>query len=317
MEMNKQSYHVALVGECMVELSGEPLSRSYGGDTLNTALYLSRLLSKDQVTVSYATALGEDAISDEMQQNWQSEGIATGLVSRLPGKMPGLYLVETDPQGERTFHYWRSDSAAKRYFDDISPLEKIIKGEGLDLLYFSGISVAILPIEGRNKLLSLIHEARRQGTTIVFDNNYRPRLWQGGDVQDWYGECLRVTDLALITQDDDEAVWGDQDIATRCQAFGCQEVVIKRGAEPCSVVTDLQSAEPRQFSIAGESVERVVDTCAAGDSFAAGYLAGYIKQWPIPRRVALAHKLAATVIQYPGAVIEKSAMPDTSVFEST
>ncbi len=315
--MNKQSYHVALVGECMVELSGEPLSRSYGGDTLNTALYLSRLLSKDQVTVSYATALGEDAISDEMQQNWQSEGIATGLVSRLPGKMPGLYLVETDPQGERTFHYWRSDSAAKRYFEDISPLEKIIKGEGLDLLYFSGISVAILPIEGRNKLLSLIHEARRQGATIVFDNNYRPRLWQCGEVQDWYGECLRVTDLALITQDDDEAVWGDQDIATRCQAFGCQEVVIKRGAEPCSVVTDLQSAEPQQFSIAGESVERVVDTCAAGDSFAAGYLAGYIKQWPIQRRVALAHKLAATVIQYPGAVIEKSAMPDTSVFEST
>ena len=38
--------HVACIGECMVELSGQPdgtLSRSFGGDTLNTALYLAQL----------------------------------------------------------------------------------------------------------------------------------------------------------------------------------------------------------------------------------------------------------------------------------
>lgn len=46
---------VAFFGECMVELSGEPLRRTFGGDTLNTALYLARLGRNRDIDVSYAT----------------------------------------------------------------------------------------------------------------------------------------------------------------------------------------------------------------------------------------------------------------------
>ncbi|OEE70261.1 2-dehydro-3-deoxygluconokinase [Enterovibrio norvegicus FF-33] len=308
------TYQVALVGECMVELSGLPLTRTYGGDTLNTALYLSRLLAESNVNIRYATGLGDDSISEEMLAHWQNEGINTQLVSRIAGKMPGLYLVETDADGERKFHYWRNDSAAKHYFDGVSPLEHFVQETGLDLLYFSGISIAILPTENRRKLLTLIQKAKQQGTTIVFDNNYRPRLWPDGDAKTWYADCLRLTDLALMTEDDDLAIWGDIDIEQRCREFGCQEVVIKRGAQPCTVISGLQQAQAEHFLVAGERVENVVDTCAAGDSFAAGYLAGYINQWPVEARVALAHKLASTVIQYPGAVIPKTAMPKLQLF---
>ena len=54
---------VACIGECMIELKQAQgteaglFSRGYGGDTLNTAVYLARL----GVGVDYVTALGDDA----------------------------------------------------------------------------------------------------------------------------------------------------------------------------------------------------------------------------------------------------------------
>src|SRR6187402_490589 len=107
---------VACIGECMIELKqadGGLLSRGYGGDTLNTAVYLARL----GVGVDYVTALGDDSLSDEMIAGWTAEGVGTGRVLRLPGKLPGIYLIETDARGERRFFHWRENSGARRLLD--------------------------------------------------------------------------------------------------------------------------------------------------------------------------------------------------------
>ena len=95
---------VACIGECMVELkqAGSGLfSRGYGGDTLNTAVYLARL----GVGVDYITALGDDPLSDEMIAGWAAEGVGTGQVLRLRGRLPGLYMIQTDASGERRFFH--------------------------------------------------------------------------------------------------------------------------------------------------------------------------------------------------------------------
>ena len=107
--------NIALIGECMIELQQveQSLRKGFGGDTLNTAVYLSRLTTGKNVNVSYVTALGEDKLSQEMLDNWQSEGINIQWVQRSKTKQPGLYMVETDEHGERSFLYWRNDSAAK------------------------------------------------------------------------------------------------------------------------------------------------------------------------------------------------------------
>ncbi|TKF80364.1 PfkB family carbohydrate kinase, partial [Vibrio sp. F13] len=61
-------YKIAIIGECMVELQRKKdlLKQSFGGDTLNTALYLSRLTENYNISVSYITALGNDPFSTEM-----------------------------------------------------------------------------------------------------------------------------------------------------------------------------------------------------------------------------------------------------------
>ena len=99
----------------MIELREEAdgrLFRSFGGDTLNTAVYLARL----GTPVDYITALGDDSWSDELIAAWKAEGVGTSRILRLPGRLPGLYIIQTDLKGERRFSYWRETSAARLLF---------------------------------------------------------------------------------------------------------------------------------------------------------------------------------------------------------
>lgn len=305
---------IAFFGECMIELSGYPLIKTFGGDTLNTALYLARLLTHYPINICFATSIGDDTLSDDLLAEWLSEGIHSELVTRTPKKKPGLYLVDTDDKGERSFHYWRSDSAAKYYFEHpSSPLEEAIESQHIDALYVSGISLAILSDTAKTRLLSCIKKLKAQNKTVFFDNNFRPQLWHSehptsidnvanGQVKDWYRQILSHTDVALITEDDDIQVWGDDNIVERCKTYGCQQVVIKRGNAPSVVISDLQS-HPSIVEVPAQKVENVVDTCAAGDAFAAGFLAGYLTQQPPTECAKLGHALAGTVIQFSGAII--------------
>src|SRR6185436_9908723 len=128
---------VAVIGECMLELKGEAfgaMTLGYGGDTFNTAVYLRRCGAAAGLEVAYATAVGEDQLSTGLLARWREQGIDTRLVRRLPGRMPGLYMIEVDGRGERSFHYWRDTAAAKAYFDvERTPLEA--HADEFDALY--------------------------------------------------------------------------------------------------------------------------------------------------------------------------------------
>lgn len=304
------SIKVAVIGECMIELSESKtdLVRHFGGDTLNTAVYLTRV--NPELTVHYVTAMGTDAISGAMMAQWQQEGVHTNLVQRLGHKLPGLYLIETDEQGERTFHYWRSDAAARYWLQGPEADQVCQQLRGFDYLYLSGISLAILSPADRTALLQQLAECRAVGVKIAFDNNYRPRLWESKEAaQQAYSAMLALTDIAFLTLDDEFALWGDHQEAqtlTRTQALGVGEIVIKRGAEPCLIVQGEQHDEVPAISLAKE---QVIDTTAAGDSFSAGYLAKRLAKASASEAARYAHLLASTVIQHRGAIIPPLAMP--------
>ncbi|USD43011.1 sugar kinase [Vibrio sp. SCSIO 43135] len=308
--MSDSNLNIAFFGECMVEISGTPLSKKFGGDTLNTALYLARLTQHQNVSVHYAMGLGHDELSQRMIANWQQEGIATELVEYIDNKLPGLYMVETDETGERHFLYWRNDAAAKFYFqrDELTKLEVALAEKQVSAVYISGISLAILDEKSRERLMVAITEFSHQGGKVIFDNNYRPQLWTTAQAQLWYGRLLPLVDIALITEDDDQLVWGsDESVQERCLRLGCKEVVIKRGCEPCKVIERTADGEKEHY-VSATKVTNVVDTCAAGDSFAAGYLAARLTGQSAPASAELGHKLASIVIQYSGAIIPASAM---------
>lgn len=296
---------VASIGECMIELREEPdgrFARGFGGDTLNTAVYLARL----GVPVDYVTALGDDAWSDEMVAAWQDEGIGTTLVLRCAGLMPGLYVIQTDPRGERRFLYWRDSAAARRLFTLPETGRIVAALATYRLIYYSGVSLSLYGEDGRARLAEALRAAQAHGATVAFDTNFRPRGWPDRAVaQDAFRRAIAGADLVFASVEDLEPLFGPAWESVLARAAPAAEVVVKLRQPRCSI----RCGQAAPLLVSAAPVPDVVDTTAAGDSFAAAYIAGRLGGL-MPRDAAAAgHALAGAVVAQRGAIIPRAAMP--------
>ncbi|MFB9267152.1 sugar kinase [Bradyrhizobium erythrophlei] len=300
---------VACIGECMIELrqaqggqSGGLYSRGYGGDTLNTAVYLARL----GVDVDYITALGDDALSDEMIAGWAAEGVGTKRVARLPGKLPGLYLIQTDDKGERRFFHWR-DSAAARSLMDLPETEDVMNSlASYDIVYLSAITLSILRDDGRVRLMTALRHARLLGTRFAFDTNFRARGWPDLHVaRNVFSSAFENADIVLASTEDLAPLYPGESNAALLAGISSPEVVLKLAEPNCILRYAGGSGEVRAEPL----TKPVVDTTAAGDSFAAAYLAARLGGADPQEAARAGHRLAGVVVSYPGAIIPRYAMP--------
>jgi 2-dehydro-3-deoxygluconokinase len=303
----------AAIGECMLEVQANgfgPAVFAYGGDTFNTSVYLRRCSKPKNIEVSYATGLGTDQLSQSLKREWQALGLRLDEVEYIEGRLPGMYLIQTNSHGERTFHFWRENSAARAYFQAAqTALEK--NADNLDCLYFSGITLAILNDASRQRLFALLERATSNGCRVVFDNNFRPQLWPDRKVaQSVYLQAFASCHTAMMTLDDHQAVFecdSLDDALIHAQGLTISEVVIKRGAEPTLV---RQENTIEWLPVPTQVVKQVVDTTAAGDAFAAGYLSRRLLGSMAENAASFGNTLAARVIQHRGALIPLEAMQD-------
>lgn len=285
----------------MIELSGSgrddgAWKLGFAGDTFNTVWALRALIRPD-AKADYVSAFGDDPFSRDQLAFLAKHAIGTAASPVIPGARPGLYAI-TLSGAERSFTYWRNDAAARQLADDAATLSKSLKNQSL--VYFSGITLAILKHETRENLLAALKAARAEGSTIAFDPNYRPRLWPDADTaKAAIAAALAVTDIALPTFPDEQALYGDKDPATtaaRLAEAGVKEIVVKDGENPCLVI----SAENRT-TVPALSV-KAVDTTGAGDSFNGGYLSARLRGLPPAEAATKAHKVAGAVVQVRGAL---------------
>lgn len=286
------------IGECMIELAPTAdgtYSMGFAGDTFNTAWY-ARRIANPSIDVAYLSAIGEDGPSARMRAFMTGAGIVPELRVRVGGSV-GLYMISLD-KGERSFSYWRSASAARTLADDLTDLP--CKAD--DIAYFSGITMAILPEDGQKRLLDVLGRARASGVTVAFDPNLRPRLWKDTDTMcTAIMEAAQVCDIALPSFEDEQGYFGDADItatADRYARAGASTVVVKDG--PGQVLVRSPSGE---MSIAPKPVAEVIDTTAAGDSFNAGYLVGWMQGQGTDEAVRQGCDLARKVIGARGALV--------------
>ncbi|TDC97009.1 sugar kinase [Actinomadura sp. 7K507] len=300
---------IALIGECMIELSHaapDRLALGYAGDAFNVAAYLARTAAPGTADVQFVTLVGDDPYSAGMRESWAPHGVGDRHTRAVPGGQAGLYLIRTDGAGERTFHYYRSQSAARGLFGPAHPAEIDDAVADHDLVYLSGITLSILSGPARERLLGVLDETRRRGGLVAFDGNYRPAGWPApAAAAAAMSAVLARTDIALPTLTDDQAVFGDAsagDAVRRLRAAGVPEIAVKLGANGCVIAgAGGEEAVPAVPGVA------VVDTTAAGDAFNGGYLAARLGGAGRRAAAGTASALAARVIGHRGALLPVEA----------
>ena len=290
---------IAVIGECMVEMAavdGGLYRMGFAGDTFNTAWHLRRLLG-DKSQIDYVTALGDDPTSARLRDFIATSGIGTEHVQSLAGGAPGLYVIGQE-NGDRVFSYWRSQSAARRLADDPAVLTRALAGA--DLIYLSGITLAILEADARARLWEAINAS---GGRVCFDPNIRPRLWPNEDTcraaltaaseQSW---CV------LPSFGDEQALFGDatpEATLARYRASGAEVVVVKDADGPVwmNVAGDICTVTPPPLE------GGLVDATGAGDAFNAGWIAASLTGLAPQDAAHAANVHAARVLKVAGALL--------------
>jgi len=307
--------NIVFMGECMVELraaNSSTMHQSFAGDVYNSAVYLKRCF--ENISTYMATAIGQDQLSNQMLDCFNDENIDTQFVFRHDTKAPGMYLVETDDTGERSFTYWRNDSAARKIVDFLNDnvIEQMAKG---DSFFFSGISLAVIEEQARDKFWLKIKTLKDAGVKIIFDPNFRARLWRDEDhAKSQYNHAFEYSDIVMPGVEDFEALYGfttASEIITFLAPYNIGEVVIKNGPE--SVVT-IHNHIQQAHTIT--PVTKVVDTTSAGDAFNGVYLGARFTGATVETAVQTAAKAAAIVIQHPGAITPKALFLKKSVLKA-
>jgi 2-dehydro-3-deoxygluconokinase len=298
------------IGEAMIEfasLGGEHYRRGFAGDSLNTCWHMAQLLGP-HVPIGYCTRVGTDVFSEEFLAFMASSGIDTRHVARDAQRTLGLYVIRLHG-AERQFSFWREASAARRLADDAQLLRDAMRGQGL--IHLSGITLAVVGPQGRNRLIDALAQARDQGAVVSFDPNLRLSLWPDvATLQDAMQAVMEVVDIALPTFDDEARLWGDADpraTVERLLRAGVGEIVVKNGPEDLVFASAGQSGQ-----LPTPPVQKVLDTTGAGDAFNAGYLSARLAGMAPAAACQLGQAVAGEVIGHHGALAPAGALAEWS-----
>lgn len=284
------------LGEPLLEFSavarnGETVYlQGYGGDTSNCAIAAAR----QGASVSYVTALGDDAFGREFLDLWRREGVAVDAVTVDPQAPTGLYFI-TYQDGLHEFSYRRADSAASRMRPETLPLEVIRNAR---ILHVSGISQAISD-SACDAVFTAIAAARDSGTQVSYDTNLRLKLWPLARARAITHAAMAEADIALPGLEDARQLTGleaPDAIVDFYLELGPKVVALTMGAAGTLVAT----AELREI-VPAHKVEQV-DATAAGDTFDGAFLARLLAGDSVVAAARYANTAAALSTQGYGAV---------------
>jgi 2-dehydro-3-deoxygluconokinase len=300
------------LGECMIELNGDisslennssNMTINFGGDTYNSAVYFSRL-TNDKTNTFYSTALGKDNFSKKMISRFKNENIKCDYIRTDGENPPGLYSIEINEKGERSFSYWRDQSPSKYIFLG-SKGKKLVKDiNNADVFYYTGISAGILDEKQRKDLIKIGSTA----TICGFDFNYRSQLHYNKKVsQLLFNEINNRVDIHFVSFDDARELFKIKNPLEIFEIINEKKNLILIRYKN-SIIFKNKQQEIKTVTVPhGE----VVDTTAAGDAFNGSFLAimNNNKNVPVEENILISHSVTREVIKHRGAIISKNKMP--------
>jgi fructokinase len=234
-----------------------------GGAPANVAVAYAKLGG----TAYFAGGISEDNFGNMLMQELENEGVNTTFVKRIADANTALVLVSLDPCGERTFNFYRHNTADMKY--GISQVDKI-DWQNMAFFHFCSNTLTSQPIYSDTHYA--IINAKKNNVLISFDVNLRQQLWQDLSVMIYRVEaCIEESDIVKLSKDEAEylAKIKQVDVDVYVQyllLLGAKLIVITDGSNGIQVTCTLFSTMLDVPKISP------VDTTGAGDSFIAGFL---------------------------------------------
>ncbi len=296
---------IAALGEPLLELQPADdggVHLAFGGDVANSMVCLARILGRDAARISVVTALGDSTYSSWLRERLEREGIR--IVEPAVEGEPGIYGLPLDPSRHSGFSYWRAHSAARTFLQsaDLGRFEQLL-GEP-QLLLVTGITLALCSGESFEHLCRWV-DRHRDGCRVVFDCNFRRRLWDSeAQARDRIGTFERLSAVIATGAEDERILWGAADTAQIIRRVSrlSAEFLIRGGPEGCWVGSGTECRH-----VPTEPVTVIGDTAGAGDAHFAGFMAARISGLDRADAAAYANRAAAVIVGQRGSAPKDGA----------
>ncbi len=265
---------IVTVGEVLIDLTQtgvdergvRTLAANPGGAPANVAVAASRLGTK----TAFVGCIGTDAFGDSLRETLENDGVDTsGLIAHetIPTT---LAVVTVNPDGERSFTFYRRPGA------DIC-LERSAIPESLiadaPILHFGSVSLTDDP--ARTATLEAAKDAKAAGAIITYDPNYRPALWLSEEEAiRWMRAPLDMVDVLKISDEETALLSGYEAPDAAAEALtdqGIRLVLVTLGPDGVYYRYQPEDGEALTGTVPGFKVT-VADTNGAGDTFFGAFL---------------------------------------------
>ena len=293
--------NVCSIGEAMIEISNIKNSlynQSFAGDTLNFCNYLD----KKKLNAFFLSAIGKSEINQSLLDFVKSKKISTKYIKKINQFEVGLYLIKNKDNGEKQFFYWRDESAAKQYFNNIDFLNLYKELKNFDYIYFSGITLSIIHISKLNNFIKLLKLLKSKKIKIVFDFNIRPSRWNKKNLNIFLDSVLKFVDICFLSGEDMNYWKNKNDIKSYEQIvrkYKLKHSIFRKNAKFTYVFLN-----KTRYVFRNKLLKKVVDTSGAGDGFNAAYLSNFIVNNDPVLALKAGSSLGSKIVMKKGAIVD-------------
>ena len=293
--------NVCSIGEAMIEISNIKNSlynQSFAGDTLNFCNYLD----KKKLNAFFLSAIGKSEINQSLLDFVKSKNISTKYIKQINQFEIGLYLIKNKDNGEKQFFYWRDESAAKHYFNNIDFLNLYKELKNFDYIYFSGITLSIIHISKLSNFIKLLNLLKSKKIKIVFDFNIRPSRWNKKNLNNFLDSVLKYVDICFLSGEDMNYWKNKNNIKSYEQIvrkYKLKHSIFRKNAKFTYVFLN-----KTRYVFKNKLLKTVVDTSGAGDGFNAAYLSNFIVNNDPVLALKAGSSLGSKIVMKKGAIVD-------------
>ena len=293
--------NVCSIGEAMIEISNVKnnlYNQSFAGDTLNFCNYLD----KKKLNAFFLSAIGKSEINQSLLDFVKSKNISTKYIKQINQFEIGLYLIKNKDNGEKQFFYWRDESAAKQYFNNIDFINLYKELKNFDYIYFSGITLSIIHISKLNNFIKLLNLLKSKKIKIVFDFNIRPSRWNKKNLNIFLDSVLKFVDICFLSGEDMNYWKNKNNIKSYEQIvrkYKLKHSIFRKNAKFTYVFLN-----KTRYVFKNKLLKTVVDTSGAGDGFNAAYLSNFIVNNDPVLALKAGSSLGSKIVMKKGAIVD-------------